>query len=196
VQQRVVPVASVGVLAVLTLVLWLTVFARSSSSPESSGASDGQPGDVVTATPTTSASPSPKASPTRTPEASPSETAKASPSPSTSPSPSASPAPSDSATGAPPDEEPQVELTSTSLTGEPYETVPLRGVVDGVDAGTTLRVQHLLRGRWQSFPIPTTTDSAGRFTAYVELGGPGRYQLRVIDPATGITSPVATLEIG
>jgi hypothetical protein len=88
-----------------------------------------------------------------------------------------------------------VELASTSYTAAPDETVALRGDVTGVPVATTLRVQYLVGDRWRFFPWPATTDADGRFTAYVELGATGTYELRVLDPQTGATSPVATLTI-
>ena len=33
-----------------------------------------------------------------------------------------------------------------------------------------------------AFPVPTRTDESGRFTAYVQLDQPGRYQLRMLRP--------------
>ena len=45
-----------------------------------------------------------------------------------------------------------------------------------------LRVQRWEGGRWLDFPLPAVTDQAGQFTAYVELGGPGRYRLRCSIP--------------
>ena len=99
------------------------------------------------------------------------------------------------ASGAPPDQ-PRIELDSATYSGSTFETVPISGVLQGVPAGTLLRVQLRQDGRWQPFPLPTTTDAAGRFTAYVELGAPGTYELRVRDPSTERVSPVAILEIG
>ena len=57
---------------------------------------------------------------------------------------------------------------------------------------TTLRVQLLQPDGWQSFPLPTVTRESGYFRAHVELGA-GRYRLRLVDPATGITSRTLTL---
>jgi hypothetical protein len=36
-------------------------------------------------------------------------------------------------------------------------------------------VQRREGGKWLDFPLPTKTDESGWFTAYVELGQPGRY---------------------
>jgi hypothetical protein len=46
-----------------------------------------------------------------------------------------------------------------------------------------------------AFPIHTKTNQSGQFTAYVEFGQPGRYQLRVLDPDSGITSMTFVLLI-
>jgi len=46
----------------------------------------------------------------------------------------------------------------------------------------------LEEGKWLSFPLPTKTDDEGRFTAYVELGQPGGYWLRMLDPRSGVAS--------
>ena len=46
-----------------------------------------------------------------------------------------------------------------------------------------------------AFPIPAKTDKSGRFTAYVELGQPSRYRLRVLDPDAGVKSKPFVLEV-
>jgi len=43
--------------------------------------------------------------------------------------------------------------------------------------------------------LPTKTDQAGQFTAYVELGPPGRYRLRLLDPESGAKSKSFVLVI-
>jgi hypothetical protein len=59
-----------------------------------------------------------------------------------------------------------------------------------------LRVQRWEGGKWLDFPLTTKTDQSGKFTAYVELGGrPGRYQLRVLDPDSLVTSKPFVLVI-
>jgi len=45
------------------------------------------------------------------------------------------------------------------------------------------------------FPLPTRTDESGQFTAYAELGQPGRYQLRLVDPDSGVKSEPFVLSI-
>ena len=51
-----------------------------------------------------------------------------------------------------------------------------------------LRVQRWERHRWLAFPLPVKTDQSGKFIAYVELGQPGLYWLRVQDPGSGVKS--------
>jgi hypothetical protein len=46
-----------------------------------------------------------------------------------------------------------------------------------------------------AFPVPTKTDQSGQFTAYVELGRPGLYRLRVLDPDSGMKSKTFVLVI-
>jgi hypothetical protein len=50
-------------------------------------------------------------------------------------------------------------------------------------------------GKWLAFPVPTKTDQSGKFTAYVEFGQPGRYQLRVVHLGSGMTSKPFVLVI-
>jgi hypothetical protein len=58
-----------------------------------------------------------------------------------------------------------------------------------------VRVSYREAGRWRPFPIPATIDSAGRFTAYVDMGRPGVYALRVTHVPSGATSAVVKLTI-
>ena len=68
-----------------------------------------------------------------------------------------------------------------------FETVRIQGTYHG-GADTFLRVQRWEAGRWLAFPLHTKTDRSGQFTAYVELGRPGHYRLRVLDPDSGVAS--------
>ena len=45
--------------------------------------------------------------------------------------------------------------------------------------------------------LPGTREDrqSGQFTAFVELGQPGRYRLRVVDPDSGVTSKTFVLVI-
>jgi hypothetical protein len=76
----------------------------------------------------------------------------------------------------------------------PFEAVRVQGAYRG-GADTLLRVQRWEGGKWLAFPVPTKTDQSGKFTAYVELGQPGRYRLRVLDPDSGVTSEPFVLVI-
>jgi hypothetical protein len=69
----------------------------------------------------------------------------------------------------------------------PFEAVPIQGTYRG-GAGTFLRLQRWEDGKWLDFPLPTKADQSGHFTTYVELGQPGRYRLRMLDPNSGGTS--------
>jgi non-ribosomal peptide synthetase-like protein len=80
-----------------------------------------------------------------------------------------------------------IQLEDLSDSAKPFEAVRIQGTYRG-GAGTFLRVQLWEGGKWLDFPLPTKTDQAGQFTTYVELGQPGRYSLRVLDPDSGVTS--------
>ena len=80
-----------------------------------------------------------------------------------------------------------IQLAGSAASAKPFQTVRIEGTYRG-GADTFLRVQWWEGGRWRGFPLPTKTDQSGRFTAYVELGQPGRYRLRVLDPESGVKS--------
>jgi hypothetical protein len=48
---------------------------------------------------------------------------------------------------------------------------------------------------WLAFPLPHETDKSGRFTTHVEFDQPGRYQLRLLDPDSGVRSRLFVLVI-
>lgn len=77
---------------------------------------------------------------------------------------------------------------------KPFQTVRLEGNYRG-GADALLRVQRWEEDGWLAFPIPTKTDRSGEFIAYVELGQPGRYRLRILDPSSGLTSEPSVLVI-
>jgi len=87
-----------------------------------------------------------------------------------------------------------IQLEDLADTAKPFQTVPIQGTYRG-GGDTFLRVQRWESGKWLDFPLPTKTDESGRFTAYVELGQPGRYALRVLDPDSGVTSKILVLVI-
>jgi len=93
-----------------------------------------------------------------------------------------------------PEEQRTIELKDSADSAKPFQTVPIQGTYRG-GGDAFLRVQRWESGKWLDFPLPTKTDESGRFTAYVELGQPGRYALRVRDPDSGVTSKILVLVI-
>jgi hypothetical protein len=191
---------AVAILVLVDVVLLFAVFRRGESSPEPRTApiGSGRGGHgAVTSSPAPSAATSAGASSTGS--------ASTSPRPSASAAPSSSPRGSGAATLTPSQGAEtrgaaggrrHIELAATSYLGQPFETVAIKGRYPGASAGTLLRVQHREGSRWLVFPLPTTTDSSGRFTAHVDMGGAGQYLLRVVDPRRKVLSPVVTLSIG
>jgi hypothetical protein len=92
------------------------------------------------------------------------------------------------------EEQRTIELEDLADSAKPFQTVRIQGTYRG-GGDTFLRVQRWESGKWLDFPLPTKTDESGRFTAYVELGQPGRYALRVRDPDSGATSKILVLVI-
>ena len=84
-------------------------------------------------------------------------------------------------------EEQTIQVQDSPDSARPFQSVRIQGTYHG-GADTFLRVQHWEAGKWLDFPVPTKTDQSGRFTTYVELDQPGRYQLRVLDPDSGVRS--------
>ena len=87
-----------------------------------------------------------------------------------------------------------IQLENPADAAKPFQTVEIQGTYRG-GADTSLRVQRWEGGEWLDFPLPAVTDQAGQFTAYVELGQPGRYRLRLVDPNSGVTSTPSELVI-
>ena len=110
-------------------------------------------------------------------------------SPATEPAPSISPtrpAAGDSTASGSAGEQ-TIHLEKPPNSAKPFQTVRIRGTYRG-GAGTFLRVQRWEGGIWLDFPVPTKTNQSGEFTAYVEVGQPGRYWLRVCDPDSDVDS--------
>jgi non-ribosomal peptide synthetase-like protein len=84
-------------------------------------------------------------------------------------------------------EDEPIQLADSAVSAKPYQTVRIQGTYRG-GADTFLRLQRWEAGNWLAFPLPTMTDLSGQFTTYVQLGQPGRYQLRALDPDSGVTS--------
>jgi hypothetical protein len=87
-----------------------------------------------------------------------------------------------------------IQLEDLADSARPFEAVRIQGRYHG-GADTFLRVQRWEAGKWLAFPVPTKTDQSGQFTTRVEFGQPGRYQLRVLDPNSGVTSKTLVLVI-
>ena len=87
-----------------------------------------------------------------------------------------------------------IQIKDVTEPARPFETVRIRGSYrNGAEA--LLRVQRWEDGKWLAFPLPTKTDKSGEFTAYVDIGPPGHYRLRLLDPSTGVTSKPFVLVI-
>ena len=87
-----------------------------------------------------------------------------------------------------------IQLENLPDSAKPFETVRIQGTYRG-GPDTFLRVQRWEGGKWVAFPVPTKTDQSGQFTAHVELGQLGRYQLRLLDPGSSVTSKTFLLVI-
>jgi hypothetical protein len=87
-----------------------------------------------------------------------------------------------------------ISVKDSAVSAKPFQTVRIQGTYRG-GADTLLQVERWEGGRWLAFPLPTKTDQSGQFTTYVELGQPGRYRLRVLDPGSGVTSKPFVLVI-
>jgi hypothetical protein len=87
-----------------------------------------------------------------------------------------------------------IQVEEVADSARPFQTVRIQGTYRG-GADTFLRVQRWEGGKWLDFPLPSKIDQSGQFTAYVELGQPGRYLLRVLDPDSGVTSKPFVLVI-
>ena len=88
-----------------------------------------------------------------------------------------------------------IQLENPPDSGNAFQIVRIRGTYPG-GPDTFLQVQRREAGKWLSFPmLPTKTDQSGQFTAYVELGPPGRYRLRLLDPESGAKSKAFVLVI-
>ncbi len=88
-----------------------------------------------------------------------------------------------------------IETSSSTYFGRPFETVRIDGRYPGARGRTSLRVELREADGWTRFPLPAVTQPSGDFQAYVELGGPGIYRLRVVDPDQGATSSVLELVV-
>ena len=87
----------------------------------------------------------------------------------------------------------RIETTSLTYFGRPFETIHIQGRYRGVPGPTPLRVQIQEPAGWTLYPLPAFTQPSGQFRAFVELGEPGKYRLRIVDPTRHRSSEVVTL---
>ena len=92
-----------------------------------------------------------------------------------------------------------IQVQAPTDSAKSFQTVQIQGTYRG-GADTFLWVQRWevgsrKVGKWVNFPVPTKTDQSGQFTAHVELGMPGRHQLRVLDPGAEVASQPFVLVI-
>jgi hypothetical protein len=191
---------ALAILVVVNIALLFAVFRRDANAPSSRTSAVVTEGHR-TRSPSTAPTKEPRGTPSRTPSVTPSRTpstatVSVSPSPesteATVPSPTA---PTSGGTDLP-GRGGRIRLASTSYSVQPFQTLRIRGSYPGVPPVTALRVQHREGSRWLMFPLPVTTGAAGRFTAYVDIGGPGKYLLRIVDPKGNVASPAVTVYVG
>jgi hypothetical protein len=98
------------------------------------------------------------------------------------------------ATATKPTSAPTIQLEDFPNSARPFQTVRIEGKYpSGPDR--FLQVQRWEGGEWLAFPYPARTDKSGKFTAFLELGQPGRYRIRLLDPDSGVTSKTFVLVI-
>ena len=181
--RRAVGVAAVSFLLSCAVVFYQVApgFPTFGSSPWTTAHPSARPAPTGISTP----SPTPGG---QSPSADPSGAADSGP-PTSTPTPGAG-----DSTGAGPAGEGTIHLEDSADSAKPFQTVRIQGTYSG-GVDTFLRVQRWEVGKWLDFPVPAKTDGSGHFTAYVELGRPGRYWLRVLDPDSGVTSKPFALVI-
>jgi len=91
-------------------------------------------------------------------------------------------------------QEPTIQLKDLADPARPFQPVRIEGRYPG-GPDTFLQVQRWEGGEWLTFPYPARTDKSGKFTAFVELGQPGRFRIRLLDPDSGVTSKTFVLVI-
>jgi len=154
--------------------------ARSSQAPTSTAAAPSSSASTPTAraTPTTPSSPT-----TKTTAGSPTTRATAG---DTSPSvlsfPSAASSPETGADA--------IVLARKTYEAAPFRVVRVSGTVRTPSPAARDQVHlEVRRGAgWSTFPLPAVTGAEGQFTAFVSLGSPGRYRLRVVAAGGGPVS--------
>lgn len=103
--------------------------------------------------------------------------------------PTAAPSPSSSV--------PQPTLTSAKIQVAPGERFDLTGAIPGLPDGTTLQVQARDGSSpWIDFPVTPTVRGKGAFATEVYTTRTGTRSFRVIDKASGKSTPVLKMRIG
>ena len=75
-----------------------------------------------------------------------------------------------------------IVLTRGAYEAEPFRVVRVTGTLRTGSPAARGRVHVEMRqgDGWSTFPLPAVTGSEGRFTAFVSIGSPGRYRMRVV----------------
>jgi hypothetical protein len=73
-------------------------------------------------------------------------------------------------------------LTRGAYEAEPFRVVRVTGTMRTGSPAARGQVHVEMRqgDGWSTFPLPAVTGSEGRFTAFVSIGSPGRYRMRVV----------------
>lgn len=89
--------------------------------------------------------------------------------------------------------EPEISLSASSTSVQPFEQIDLTGVYVGGE-GAILQVQRLEGGTWKPFPV-TVSVSDATFSTYVQTSRPGINEFRVIDLDTQLASNSVRVKI-
>lgn len=116
---------------------------------------------------------------------------------STTPTPTASASDSPASEGSASPDTGAIILRQNALVARPFAVVPVTGAWQHPrpDGRRKVHVEARRRGKWSPFPLPAVTDPSGRFTAFVSLGAPGRYRLRVVGAPGGPVSDPFTVTV-
>jgi len=83
-----------------------------------------------------------------------------------------------------------IVLARKTYEAAPFRVVRVSGTVRTPSPAARDQVHlEVRRGAgWSTFPLPAVTGAEGQFTAFVSLGSPGRYRLRVVAAGGGPVS--------
>jgi len=83
-----------------------------------------------------------------------------------------------------------IVLARKAYEAEPFRVVRVSGTVRTPSPAARDQVHLEVRkgAGWSAFPLPAVTGAEGQFTAFVSLGSPGRYRLRVVAAGGGPVS--------